>query len=214
MHWRKDNSRSWSLRTPSGSRIRTPLPLLTTYRKTAFAILLFSTHIQSFDSTEQADRWNLQTAFARSTDDTQHNTLTTLTSHLLPLHCAVLRQELAIAQLQLTNCGDWSEQQHAPLLSQSTSTSSPRCSSLLSEKFALCNSSSHSHASIVSEKITEQEQDNADSTQELLCHRHLQAESSGPATPKKALIRRAPQKTLISKKALIRGSGSRSVPPP
>ena len=95
---------------------------------------VFSTHVQSFDSTEQADRWNLHIAFARSTDDTQHNTLRTLTLlQFLPLHCAVLRQELTIAQFQLTNCGDWCEQQHAPLPSQSTSTSSPRRSSFLSE---------------------------------------------------------------------------------
>ena len=138
----------------------------------------FSTHVQSFDSTGQADRWNLHIAFARATDDTQRNTLTTLTTQSLPLHCAVLRQELAIAQLQLTNCEDWCGQQHAPLPSQSTSTSSPRCSSLLSEKFALCDSYSHSYAPIVSDKTTEQEQDNTDSTQELLCHGHLQAESS------------------------------------
>ena len=138
----------------------------------------FSTHVQSFDSTEQADRWNLHIAFARATDDTQRNTFTTLTTQSLPLPCAVLRQELAVAQLQLTNCEDWCEKQHAPLPSQSTSTSSPRCSSLLSDKFALCNSYSHSYFPIVSEKTTEQEQDNADSTQELLCHGHLQAESS------------------------------------
>ena len=130
----------------------------------------FSTHVQSFDSTEQADRWNLHIAFARAADDTQRSTFRTLTTQSLPLHCAVLRQELAIAQFQLTNCEDWCEQQHAPLPSQSTSTLSPRCSSFLSEKFALCNSYSHSYAPITSEKTTEQEQDNADSTQELLCH--------------------------------------------
>ena len=88
---------------------------------------------------------------------------------------AQLRQELAAAQFALTNCEPLAA---SPLPLQSTSTSSPLCSSLLSEKFALCNSYSHSYASIVSEKTTEQEQDTADSTHELLCHRHLQAKLS------------------------------------
>ena len=136
---------------------------------------VFSTHVQSLDSTEQADRWNLHNAFARATDDTQHNTLTTFTTQSLPLHCAVLRQELAAAQFALTNCEFLAA---SPLPLQSTSTSSPLCSSLRSEKFALCNSSSHSHAPIVSEKTTEQKQDTADSTHELQCHRHLQANVS------------------------------------
>ena len=42
----------------------------------------FSTHVQSFDSTEQADRWNLHIAFARATDNTQRNTITTLTDSI------------------------------------------------------------------------------------------------------------------------------------
>ena len=135
----------------------------------------FSTHVQSLDSTESADRWNLHNAFARANDDTQHNTLTTFTTQSLPLHCAVLRQELAAAQFALTNCELLAA---SPLPLQSTSTSSPLCSSLRSEKFALCNSSSHSHAPIASEKTTEQEQGSADSTHELQCHRHLQANVS------------------------------------
>ena len=36
--------------------------------------------------------------------DTQHNTFTIFTTQFLPLHCAVLRQELAAAQFALTNC--------------------------------------------------------------------------------------------------------------
>ena len=134
----------------------------------------FSTHVQSLDSTELADRWNLHNAFARATDDTQRNTLTIFTTQSLPLHCAVLRQELAAAQFALTNCELLAA---SPLPLQSTSTSSPFCSSLRSEKFALCNSSSHSHAPIVSEKTTEQEQGLADSTHELQCHRHLHRHS-------------------------------------
>ena len=135
----------------------------------------FSTHVQSLDSTESADRWSSHIALNRANDDTQHNTLTTFTTQSLPLHCAVLRQELAAAQFALTNCELLAA---SPLPLQSTSTSSPLCSSLRSEKFALCNSSSHSHAPIVSEKTTEQEQGSADSTHELQCHRHLQANVS------------------------------------
>ena len=122
---------------------------------------------------EQTDRWYLHISFARATDDTQHNTPATLITEPLPLHCAVLRQELAIAQLQLTNCGIGASNSMHLLPPQSTSTSSPLCSSLRSEKVVLFNSSLHSHAPIVYENTTEQEQDTADSTHKLLPNRHL-----------------------------------------
>ena len=139
------------------------------------AILFFSTHVQSLDSTELADRWYSHIALNRAEGRSQHDSTTTTASQPLPLHCRALRQELAAAQFALTNCELLAA---SPLPLQSTSTSSPLCSSLRSEKFALCNSSSHSHAPIVSEKTTEQEQGSADSTHELLCHRHLQANVS------------------------------------
>ena len=135
----------------------------------------FSTHVQSLDSTELADRWYSHIALNRAEGRSQHDSTTTTASQPLPLHCRVLRQELAAAQFALTNCELLAA---SPLPLQSTSTSSPLCSSLRSEKFALCNSSSHSHAPIVSEKIREQEQD-ADSTHELQCHRHLHRHSLG-----------------------------------
>ena len=93
----------------------------------------------------------------------------------LPLHCTILRQELAAAQFALTNC----ELLAAPSLPlQSTSTSSHPCSPLRSGQFSLHNLLSHSYAPTVSEKTREQEQD-ADSNQELQCHRHLHRHSLG-----------------------------------
>ena len=119
--------------------------------------------------------------FAHCTEQSRgHDHTTLLYSQLRQLSlyhyiAAVLRQELAAAQFALTNCELLAA---SPLPLQSTSISSPLCSSLRSEKFALCNSSLHSHAPIVSEKTTEQEQGSADSTHELQCHRHLQANVS------------------------------------
>ena len=126
----------------------------------------FSTHVQSLDSTESADRWYSHIALNRAEGRSQHDSTTTMASQPLPLHCRVLRQELAAAQFALTNCELLAT---SPLPLQSTSTSSPLCSSLRSEKFALCNSSSHSYAPIVSEKIREQEQD-AVQTQLMSCN--------------------------------------------
>ena len=111
----------------------------------------------------------MHNAFARATDDTQRNTLTTFTTQSLPLQCTVLRQKRAAAQFALTNCELLAA---SPLPLQSTSTSSHSCSSLRSGQFSLHNLPSHSYAPTISEKTREQEQD-ADSNQELQCHRHL-----------------------------------------
>ena len=118
----------------------------------------------------------MQFAFDRAEGRSQHCSTTTTATQPLQLQCTVLRQELAAAQFALTNCEFLAA---SPLPLQSTSTSSQSCSSLRSGQFSLHNSSSHSHAPIVSEKTTEHEQGLADSTHELQCHRHLHRHSLG-----------------------------------
>ena len=176
VHRRKDDSFhlriltwelcSWSprgsARAPFGSRITLPLLLLTTYRQMAFAILLFL--LTSSDLTQRSKQiggiCTLHLPERLTTHNITHSQLWLLS------FCNYIAQFWGnISPLRSSN---------SQIVGIGAGNSMHLCFRnyfyfitslfiIFSEKFALCNSYSHSHAPIVSEKTTEQKQDIADS---------------------------------------------------